>query len=354
LRANALVHATVVLAGFVITASAGDVAKQIQAEIQRVRDLASSGTPDPRFKDLPSHVETTLRYATEDVAAGNTYSALEKLSQASDLVGGMRVASNDAAVVKGGMPAFEIEWKNASRRVSAIKPVPPGTPAAIRALAETAHVQAIALLDGGRGFATSMQPKDGLFYLGEAQGLVQFASFCADLDQGRAAKPLTVRSLAPELRVLQDKTDAAFVPPQSIEKHPAFIGLNSAIKLATELDDAKFYAGALYRYLDAVRQYGMLNAGPVSASAQERLRTTIAAERRKIAGSRRDDSIREAWLERADSAIAHTPNDDVWKAAAVLVGQVLPAYDAALGAPSAVEARPTKAVEVTLVRWPYT
>jgi hypothetical protein len=343
-----------VLAGFVVTAGAADIAQQIRAEIQRVRDLASNGAPDPRFKDLGSHIEDTLKSAAEDVTGENPYSGLEKLSQASDLAGGMRAASNDAAAVKGGMPAFEIEWKNVSQRVSAIKPVPPGTPAAIRALAETAHVKAIALLDGGRGFATSMQPKDGLFHIGEAEGLAEFASFCANLDQGRAGRPPAVRSLAPELRALQDKTDAAFVPPQSIEKHPAFIGLNSAIKLARELDDAKLYAGGLYQYLDAVRQYGMLNAGAVDASAQEKLRTTIAAERRKIAASKRDDSIREAWLERADSAIAHTPNDDVWKAAAVLVAQVLPAYNAALGDSYLVQVQQAKTVEITLVRWPYT
>jgi hypothetical protein len=252
------------------------------------------------------------------------------------------------------MPAFEIEWRNASQRVSQIKPVPPGTPAAIRALAETARVKASALLDSGRGFATSMQPKDGLFRLGEAQGFAEFADFCANLGQGRAVRPAGFRSLAPELQALQDKTNAAFVPPRSIDKHPAFIGLNSAIKLARELDEAKLYDAALYQYLDAVRQYGTLDARLPDASAQQALQARIAAERRKIAGSKRDDSIADAWLDRAESALARTPNEDMWKAAAVLVAQVLPAYDAALGAPPPVEMRPNKAVEVTLVRWPYT
>jgi hypothetical protein len=288
------------------------------------------------------------------VAAGHLYSSLDKLAQASDLASGLHAAANDAAVVKGGMPAFEVEWKKASQRVSEITPVPQGTPAAIRALAETARVKASALLDSGRGFATSMEPKDGLFHLGEAQGLAEFADFCANVGQRRVGQPPAFRSLSPELEALQDKTDAAFVPPQSIEKHPAFIGLNSAIKLAKELDDAKLYPAALYQYLDAVRQYGTLNARPPDPSAQEALRAKIASERRRIAGSKRDDSIEDAWLDRAESAIANTPNADMWKAAAVLVEQVLPAYDAALGAPPAVAARPGKTVEVTLVRWPYT
>ena len=106
---HALVRSIAVLAGFVVTAGAADIAQQIRAEIQRVRDLASNGAPDPRFKDLGSHIEDTLKSAAEDVTGENPYSGLEKLSQASDLAGGMRAASNDAAAVKGGMPAFEIE-----------------------------------------------------------------------------------------------------------------------------------------------------------------------------------------------------------------------------------------------------
>jgi hypothetical protein len=303
---------------------------------------------------MRSYLDNSLKGATEDAAAGHLYSSLDKLAQASDMAYGLRATADDAAVVNGGMPAFEVEFKKTSQRVSQIHPVPPGTPAAIRALAETARVKASALLDSGRGFATSMEPKDGLFHLGEAQGLAEFADFCANLGQGRVGQLPQFRSLAPELQALQDKTNAAFVPPQSIQKHPAFIGLNSAIKLARELDEAKVYAAALYQYLDAVRQYGTLNARPPDASAQAALRAKIAAERHRIAGSKRDDSIEDAWLDRAESAIAHTPNEDMWKAATVLVAQVLPAYDAALGAPSTVEARPTKAVEVTLVRWPYT
>jgi hypothetical protein len=37
-------------------------------------------------------------------------------------------------------------------------------------LSETAQGQSIPLLEGGRGFASSTKPTDGLFYIGEAQG----------------------------------------------------------------------------------------------------------------------------------------------------------------------------------------
>jgi hypothetical protein len=349
-----VLRATALLAGFVFAAGAADVAQQVRAEIQRIRDLTSSVTPDQRSKDLKSYIEKTLKAATEDVAAGNVYAGLEKLEQASDMAGGMRATANEPEVVKGGLPAFEVELKKSSQRVSQVNPVPPGTPAAIRAMAETARVKAAALLDGGRGFATSMQPKDGLFHLGEAEGLAGFARFCAGLGQERAAQAITVRSLAPELLALQEKTNAAFVPPRSIEKHSTFIGVNSAIKLARELDEAKLYSGALYQYLDAVLQYGMLNASAPDASARQALRKSIAAGRDRAAASKRDDSIVLAWLDRAESVTERSPSDDTWKGAGVVIAQVLPAYYAALGAPPTVAVRPGKAVEVTLVRWPYT
>src|SRR5690242_16597691 len=204
--------------------------------------MASNGTVDPRFKDLKSHIDEILEAATKDLAAGSIYSSLDKLGQASDFLGGIRAAANEAEVIQGGLPAFEVERKRASRHVSEISPAPPRTPAAIRALVDTARVKAAALLDGGRGFATSMKPQDGLFYVGEAEGLAEFAGFCARLGANYSGQAANIRSVAPELRALQDKTDAAFVPPVSIEKHPSFIGLNSSIKLARELEEAKLYS----------------------------------------------------------------------------------------------------------------
>ncbi len=354
MRAHAFLPAMILLAGVALPAGAADITQQVRAEIQRVHDQVSGSAPDTRLKDIRSSIEASLKAASEDLASGLLYSSLEKLAQASDLAGGMRAIAKEAEVAKSGMPAFEAERKKASERVSQIGRVPEGTPAAIQALAETARVKAAALVDGARGFATALHPQDGLFYLGEAEALAEMAAFCARIGESNSAEPAAIRSLAPELVRLQDKTDAAFVPPQSIEQHSTFIELNSAIKLARELNEANLYAGALYQYLDAVRQFGILTERVPGPAARDALRDALTAERRKLAGSKRDDSIARAWLERAQSAVAHAPNDDAWKSAALVLGQVLPAYYAALGAPPAFEQRTGKAVEVTLVRWPYT
>jgi hypothetical protein len=214
------------------------------------------------------------------------------------------------------------------------------------------------LLEGGRGFATAMAPKDGLPYLGQAQGEADFAKFCATLNIATNKSPLKLRSMLPELVALQQKTNAAFQPPRSIDLHTRFIALNSAIKLAEELDARKFYAGALYQYLEGVRQYGMLDATTVDASRQTDLKTSIAAEQEKLEDSLRDTSIAQLFLERAASQVSHSdasaPTVDEWRSAQIIVDQVLPAYFAAETAPASMPASSGKTVTITLVRWPYT
>ena len=114
----------------------------------------------------------------------------------------------------------------------------------------------VPLLEGARGFAVSMQPKDGLFNLGEAQGLAAFLAFCSTLHLPRKGTTYPLRSLMPEIEILQEKANTAFQPPRSIDLHTLFMSLNSALKQARELDATKHYSGALYQYLYALGYYG--------------------------------------------------------------------------------------------------
>src|SRR5262249_43493159 len=143
-----------------------------------------------------------------------------------------------------------------------------------------------------------------------------------------------LRSLVPELQTLQQKVNAAFQPPKSIDLHPRFISLNSTIKLAEELDASRFYAGALLSYLEAVRHYGMLDAPPLDASGQNQVRQDLSAAQKRVAASTADDeSVPELLLERAGAFVEHAdgsaPSADEWRGARVILDQVLPAYYAA-------------------------
>lgn len=339
-------------------------AVQLAAEIQRIeRAWKEISLADPSIASLASSSRASLKAAGESLQSGRLYLAIERLTQATDLYHGARAVVERTEKVTNGLPAFETEWGKASLDLVALAREVQSkkwrdAPAALRALSETALGRSVPLLDGSRGFATATGPKDGLFYLGEALGEAEFAKFCGSLTLPRKSRGWAARSLLPELLALQAKADAAFQPPRSIEQHPRFIALNSTIKLARELDSSKSYYGAFYQYLEAVRHYGMLDAAPADEARQQELTSAIDAESKKLAGTARDDSILQLFLERAGSQTAHAdgsaPSADEWRSVQVIVSQVIPAYAAALKAAAPLHQSKNKTIDVTLVRWPYT
>ena len=353
-----------ILVAFASHLSAQNASSQIRSEIARLeQSLKANPISDPDVKSLAPMVTDAVKSAADAIDAGRIYLALEKLGQAEDLLEAARVAAEKSEVESGGLPAFESRWGKVSLRLSALEKDAherdwKSTPLAIRALAEAAQTRAVPLLEGGRGFATANGPKDGLLYIGEAEGEADFSTFCAVLKAEGKRPSFTLRSLLPELHALQEKTNAAFQPPKSIDLHSRFIALNSQIKLADELDASRFYAGALYAYLDAVRHYGMLDAPPLDTAEQEQARRDLTAAKAKLAASSSDDSIAQLFLERAASYAVHSdgsaPSAEEWRGVRVILEQVLPAYSVAQKPPAQMAQTAGKTVDITLVRWPYT
>jgi len=339
-----------------------DTTSQIRAKIASLQQsLKDHPIADKDLAGIASSAADTLRAASDALHRDQLYLALENLGHSEDLLHGAQGAADKSAVEKGGMPAFDWKWNEASLRLTALEKESQSrawnAPLAVRALAESAKGKTTPLLEGGRGFATANGPTDGLLYVGETKGLADFYAFCASLQL--PTKPhAPLRSLLPELQALQAKTNAAFQPPKSIDLHPRFIALNGTLKLAQELDASRSYAGALHAYLDAVRHYGMLDAPALSTADQEKLKKDIAAEKKKVANSANDDSIALLFLERAESYSSHpdgsAPTADEWRSARVILDQVLPAYYAAQKPAARLAQASTKTVEITLVRWPYT
>lgn len=367
LTSRACLYSLAVLIILIYSASASlaqDGSAQIRSEIERLQKSVQEKPPvTPVAPEIGKRLTETLSQAKKALDAGLEFTALEKLGQAEEYLQGARIAADQAEAVGNNLQAFENEWGKAELQLASTgKDVSQhkwnNTPAALRALAETAQTKSMPLLEGGRGFAISTKPGDGLFYMGQAQGAMAFAKFVASMNQPGKKPELHLRSLLPELQRLQEKTNAAFQPPKSIDQHPRFIALNSTLKLADELDANKSYAGALYQYLEAVRLFGMLDATLPDAAAQEPLKQSIALKLKELRSSQRDDSIAQILLERAQSYVSHTDGskttDDEWRASQVILTQVLPAYSEALKAAAPLQARSGKHVTVTLVRWPYT
>jgi hypothetical protein len=347
-----------------LAASAQDASSQIKSEIERLQQslkdkpVASSDLPNAN-----SIIGDALKGSSAALDTGYLYLSLERLGQAEDFLQGARTVDEKAETIKDSLPACEEEWGKASQQLTAFDKTAwqrswERTPVAIRALAEAAQGRTLPLLEGGRGFASATKPHDGLFYIGQALGEAAFADFLHDLKIARKGTPFPLRSFLPELQALQEKTNAAFQPPLSIDMHPRFIALNSTLKFAQELDSSKALAGSLYEYLEAVRHYGMLQASAPDAEKQTELRNRIAAELKNMGASRRDDSIAQIFLERSygwlNKADGSATAPDEWKAVQVIAEQVLPAYYAALKPGAVLPQRAGRAATLTLVRWPYT
>jgi len=337
---------------------------RIATEISRLQQsLQTQPITDPDLAPVASSASQNLADAGAALKSGKLYLSLEKLLLAEDLLDGARFPLEKSAAVESGYPAFEAEWKTASQRVSSLNRESLArdssrAPVVLRALIETAIARTVPLLDGGRGFASSTKPADGLLYVGQAQGEAAFASFASSLFLERTGTRFPLRSFLPELQALQRKTNEAFKPPRSVELHQRFIALNSALKLAQELDAQKSYAGALYQYLEATRHFAMLDAPPVEAAKQDGLKGQIAVTQRKLYSSGQDNSIGVLFLERAASQINHadasSPSADEWRSAKVVLEQVIPTYLAALQPAARLPQSNAKTVQLTLVRWPYT
>ena len=353
----------VLLIGTAMAASQ-DAASNVKAEIDRLQQsLKDKPISNPGVPDLPSAIEARLKEAGAALFAGRLYLSLERLGEAEDYLQGLREVDEKASAIKDSLPAFEAEWGKASLQLTAVEKTArqrdwSRATAAIRAISEAAQGRAIPLLEGGRGFATATKPKDGLFYMGQAQGEAAFAVFVSRLHSPRAVTAIPLRSVLPELEGLQEKTNTAFQPPRSIDMHPRFIALNSTIKFARELDSHQSYAGALYQYLEAVRHYGMLDPAEPDGTEQAALRSSVAEELKKLGAAKRDDSIAQIFLERAsgwlNKADGSAPSGDEWRAVQVIVEQVLPAYEAALKPAAPAHQRAGRTATLTLVRWPYT
>ena len=254
---------------------------------------------------MVKELNSVSRTPTPPGLPADLYLSLENLGQAEDYFQAVRTIEAKADAIKDNLPAFEAEWGKASLEYAALDKQARQRdwdrfPAAVRALSESAQGRTIPLLEGSRGFATSTKPQDGLAYMGEAKGEAAYATFLYGLSIARKDAPFPLRSVLPELEALQEKTNAAFQPPRSIDMHPRFINLNATLKFARELDSSKAYAGALYQYLEAARHYGMLDPAVPDEAKQSALRSLLAEELKKVSTSKRDDSIAQIFLEKAN------------------------------------------------------
>jgi hypothetical protein len=264
--------------------------------------------------------------------------------------------------------AFEAEWEQAGLRLREARgPLSAGAlagvqPALARALGEAALHQVHVYYDASLEYGRSTSPDFGLFYIGAAQGQLDFVAFLRTLRspvlvQGAGAAVPPLRSLSFELDELEGDLLAAYRPPASIDKHREFISASAALKMARELDAAGLRYGALLRYLQAAQRVAPLRLASASPPAQP----AAGPLPRSLEERGTDHSLGRVFLELAEAerakeqgAASVPPAAAASGTAAAIRGDVLPRYFAALQEAPQRAARPEPRATVTLVRWPYT
>jgi hypothetical protein len=314
--------------------------------------------PDPSHPQLPKSTgiaaqsAPALLDAETALRGGNVALALLRwASVRSDLVAGDTVTRMNASE-RGDDQLLAAAWSKAGHdfsgplRRAAVSGI---EPAAVRAVAEAALLEAREYYQSSLDYARSTVPAQGWFYLRKALAERDLAALCRELGtSGKPRSPHAFRSLAPELDALEAELVRAYRPPVSLARHGEFIVASAQLKEARELDQAELRAGALVRMLQAAFSVARLTVPPGTVDAAT-LGRTLEAATRSFASSAADDSI--------GALFAAAGRDDLERnsaAAAAIVNRVLPLYRQALAPAPLAPPRAAPELTVTLVRWPYT
>lgn len=298
--------------------------------------------------------------AAAAMEAGRLHLALDSLVMPLELGAGLIYQAAMTEKIQD-QAAFEAEWRTQATLVSeeerkAATVSCPGAPAHVRAVAERALNRSSHYYDAALAMAKVTEPANGLFYLGRARSQFDLQRICESLATKGSLESPRVRALTDELQALELRTAEEYAKPGAgTEKHAQFIVLNASIKEVLEMNEGGLYHGALYEYLDATRQLGMLNGEP--PDDRQALLEKATAHARRFQEDGTDHGIVLAFLERALSDLENDEAEtDALATAAVIVEDVAPAYAAVVGT-MAKRPQPEVAadqVAITLVRWPYT
>lgn len=330
-------------------AGAADQAKDpLASEIGRWSKLLESRPPQD---ELRQNMEPVVDRAEESLRQGKRLLATQRIVNAWEDLGTNAYTRSRPEKERQEMAAFEAEW---ARMGGELRPYlgSPALgdlqPAAIHALGEAAFLQVRAYYDASLPQGRATSAAGGIYYLGAAQAQREVVDFLRQVSEPTSRRPPPLRSPAPEIEALEGEMLALYRPPVSVDRHGEFITASATLKEARELDEAGLRYGALLRYLQAALQFAPLR-GPAPPLAQNALAKLEA----RLAAGEIDHTIGQMFLEAAQAHLAAggTASEET---AAVIAGDVLPRYFAALEPARPREPGPAPRVKVTLVRWPYT
>lgn len=321
--------------------------------------VAGNTATDDMWKQVKDATAPGLTRVQQALGAGRRLLALLRLTSVRENLYASVYLAERTAEQRRDPAAFEAEFHRMGvvlkdelsgsrpQDLAALRPV------ALRAMAETAASKTTVYYHASLDYGRSTTPDSGLYYLGAAEAQRDFIELARRLSLPSGPPPPPVRSLDAGLDALQGDVLAAYRPPASVDKHPEFIGISSAIKEARELAAAGATYGAFLRYLQAAIRFGAVRT-PAPTRDAAAIGTRLQALETRLSAGGVDHSIGRLILEAAQADLAEHASDGAATTASIIATDVLPRYFAALEPSPARPPAEAPKVTVTLVRWPYT
>lgn len=339
-------------------------ATSIAPEVARLRSILAAPPDNDDFKQMAPSLNEALDRIDGHQKDGRIYAAVDAIEYVRTTLEALAFMAREASKDGGQLTAFEARWKATGPELGRDenkyeRETWSRTPAAVRAVAESAFGRSRHLYQAALAYAEVTSPGAGYYYVGESRSSLGSALYVRSLGLSTDKTPVSARSLAPEIAALSKRIEAAYKPPLSIDRHRDFIRTNASVKLASELDGAGLYHGALLAYVKAVRTLGEIEGAIPPETEKAVIQRALADAHKTLVEAKRDESIGLVLVEAAQGGIAGAANataeGEALRAARMVLDRALPAYRTALEPPApAQRVAEAAAVRVTLVRWPYT
>ena len=310
-------------------------AQEPQKQIRSALTQLEGGLPAlPLSEEERRQRAAEIQAVKDALDAGHLYAALYRLHPVYVELQAQQYVGARAGLKKGPTQAFEQEWRRLGRELDRdrrlFKPAASSrAPAAVQALAESAFSQVAPYHQSGRLYGLNTEIQYGLYYLGRAPGSLSFARLCQASSPDRTQPQLRLRSLQAELSRLEADVLKAYRQADLRTQEPSYIRVNVTLKVATELDRAAMYAGALHKLLEAVMFFASITTQSGDVRDLARLQEEATEAKAKLAG-RADHSIGQMYLEIAEGALRQAASgarkEENLKLATIVFGSVLPRY----------------------------
>ena len=284
--------------------------------------------------DLKHQCSLDIAEARANLKLGNLYLSLYTIRTCQLELASLDYAQANSDLATKGPEAFEAEWRRLGDSLTAKEKILSDRrtklPAIIVALADVSQSQARPYYQSGKLFALNSNMSEGIYYLGRAPANLDFAITCRKLHLSRPKKATgEFRSPQPELAKLEATVLRTYKSADVSTQQAQYNRLNSNLKIASELNRASMFEGALFKYLESKLYFGLLITNPEKEDVPH-LRERTNELGKQLTSDKVDHSIGLLFWQMADRSLNPEgnapPSASQIKRVVVILDNVLPSY----------------------------